>query len=417
MTFQPLRPLLPWCPFVRRVLLDIVCILVGLSATTVLACPLGYDDDETWQCAQGIGEDGQPIWDQDCLNALEGDDTDGMMTESDYAASQDGAKCDEYWGGEDSSGNFVPGTWDKLTGKAGEEYWQCYGAGKTDLAKQHPPGALEEWPESQWLAERFKIDKRCVPDALCTVEHTAYGWCSDYYVKEIMPACGPDPYRERFCTEICPPSLRDAEGVRPLEKQAEQVFFEYHLPYGVAWKHEFNSQLMQHLKQVGIAAKQFRDDLLIVRDAQGVEVPRDGDLDEHRFPLHVQYGSREVNEGDRHGYSPSPATKASARHGPLGWADAYKGKCPVKKVGFVVADQATEVATKVVNWVRSILPALLAAPEPVDATANVSEASSDNGIESPIEDDTMEQELSKERLTSPQAPFNKNMIGGRFSDL
>lgn len=342
--------------------------LLVVQSLLVSSCPLGYDDEDTWQCALGIGEDGQPIWDEACLKALE----EGGSVDTTTGGGV--SKCDEFWGAEDDTGNVIEGIWDKLTGTAGQEYWQCYGEGKYNLSLRLPDGAMEHMPESQWHDERFKMDKQCVSDALCAVEQSPYGWCSEYYEREIMPSCGPDLYRERFCSHLCPSSFRKAEQ-DPSSKKADQVFFEYHLPFNAHWKHEFNTQLTQRLKEEGITMNQFRADLLVVRDVQGMVIPRSGDLDEHRFPLHVQFGittakaqlddanpdasgSEDVNECDGQNHSSS---SSSPLYG-LGWGAAYKGKCPVKKAGFAVADEVTEVSTKVMSWVKSALPALLASP-------------------------------------------------------
>lgn len=163
-------------------------------------CPAGFDD-------QG-GEEDDAYW-------LSPDSLQNVNT------------CDWYWGNDDGD----PGYWDSLTGEVGEEYWGCYAFEKSKLLEQHGPQAVSAWPEDKWNQERLAMDKICVSSALCSIEHSESGWCSQYYTEKVMLDCGPeDSYRAKYCTEICPPQEDPSHNDRPDNEDGEEIREEFEFP-------------------------------------------------------------------------------------------------------------------------------------------------------------------------------------------
>lgn len=201
-----------------------VFVQVGIVWTYAFAgvasfCPAGFDDDsgsdsgtglapddQRWQCARGQDPDGSVLFDADCVNEIEMDLVGtnpefGMKKAPIFGGQEDGQVCDWYWGNDEGDDGY----WDRLTGEHGTAYWNCYASGKTDILAQWGPEAIEKWSEDRWQQVRMAIDKQCVSPELCAIEHSAKGWCSDFFLEKVQLDCGAeDGYRTKYCTQVCP---------------------------------------------------------------------------------------------------------------------------------------------------------------------------------------------------------------------
>lgn len=133
--------------------------------------------------------------------------------------SEEGQICDWYWGNDEGE----TGYWDRLTGEAGDKYWNCYAYEKSKLIEKHGPDTVSDWPEDVWHRKRLVIDKRCVSPALCIVERSEKGWCSTYYAEKVMLDCGPDDgYRIKYCAKVCPPQDKSKQEDEKMCKDPSQ---------------------------------------------------------------------------------------------------------------------------------------------------------------------------------------------------
>lgn len=170
-------------------------------------CPAGFDNGDDFEMDMGTA------WEQWAVH--EGlTETDMMNT----LAAKTGATCDWYWGNDEGEDGY----WDRLTGESGAAYWDCYAFEKSGLVVQHGEEAISNWPDDRWHQARLIIDKKCISSALCTIERSDKGWCSDFYREKVMPDCGPeDSYRTKYCTEICP--LKEHEELCEEPPKAETL--------------------------------------------------------------------------------------------------------------------------------------------------------------------------------------------------